>query len=101
VSEPFVALVVYQTTAEAQSRQAETLTRALDWMRDVPGMVRAQVLVSEDGENIVTLTRWTDRDSFERYRLGEVGRAAASLAVDAHPKAFWLRVHGDSDPETR
>jgi hypothetical protein len=55
----------------------------------------AQVLVSEDGESLVTATWWSDRESFEQVRTSEFGRAAASLAVEAHPKPFWLRLHAD------
>lgn len=96
-NEPFVALVIYPTTREAQARQAATLTQALlDWMRGVAGLIRTQVFASEDGESIVTLAQWKDRESFERFRSDDRGQAAVGLAVAAHPKAFWLRVCGDS-----
>jgi heme-degrading monooxygenase HmoA len=95
-SEPFVALVIYPTTPDTQKRRADTLARAgAEQLRLLPGFLRAQVLVSEDGESLVTATWWSDRESFEQFRTSEFGRAAASLAVEAHPKPFWLRLHAD------
>jgi heme-degrading monooxygenase HmoA len=91
--EPFFALVVYPTTPDAQASQSEHLARiAADRMRLLPGFLGARVLVSEDGESIVSLVEWSDRDSFEQFRQSEFGRAAASLAAGLHPKAYWLRL---------
>jgi heme-degrading monooxygenase HmoA len=93
--EPFIGLVIYPTTADAQQRRAETVARVGQELRLLPGFLRAQVLVSEDGESLVTITWWADRESFEQFRQSETGRAAAVLATGAHPKAFWLRLHAD------
>jgi hypothetical protein len=42
--EPFVALVVYPSTKDAQSRQADNLARiAADKIRNLPGFLRAAV----------------------------------------------------------
>jgi heme-degrading monooxygenase HmoA len=95
-TEPFVALVIYPTTADTQMRRAGTVARmGTEQIRLLPGFLRAQVLVSEDGESLVTATWWSDRESFEQFRLSEIGRAAAVLATEAHPKAYWLRLHAD------
>ncbi len=95
-TEPFVALVIYPTTPATQSRRAETVARVgLDHIRRLPGFVRSQVLVSEDGECLVTATWWRDRDSFEQFRRSETGRAATTLAAEAGPKPYWLRLHAD------
>ncbi len=92
-----MALAIYPTTFDAQRRRADALARVTAaQVPSVQGLVRAQVLVSEDGKSIVTVTQWTDRDSFERYRHSELGRASVTIATKAHPKAFWLRIHGDS-----
>jgi heme-degrading monooxygenase HmoA len=92
--EPFVALVIYPTTPDAQSRQADNLARiALEKVRTLPGFLRARVLVSEDGESLVTLTEWADRESFVQFRQSELGQAAVRLAQDLHPQAHWLRQH--------
>jgi heme-degrading monooxygenase HmoA len=94
VVEPFMALVVYPTTAEAQSRQAENLFRiASEQIRLLPGFLRGRVFVSEDGENLVTLTEWSDRESFQRFRESEFGRSAVLLTATLQPKAYWLRLH--------
>jgi len=92
--EPFMALVIYPTTADAQSRQADNLVRlAAENVRLLPGFLRGRVFLSEDGESLVTLTEWTDRESFQQFRQSEFGRTAISLTAGLHPKAYWLRQH--------
>lgn len=94
-TEPFIGLVIYPTTPDVQARRADALARVGAELRLVPGFLRAQVLASEDGQSLVTATWWSDRESFEQFRQSELGRAAALLATEAHPKAFWLRLHAD------
>jgi len=90
----FVALVIYPTTADAQSRQADNLVRLVGAeVRRMPGFQRGQVLVSEDGASLVTLTEWSDRESFDRFRASDFGRAAVKLTAGLDPKTFWLRPH--------
>lgn len=92
--EPFLALVIYPTTPEAQSRQADNLVRmAGEKVRLLPGFLRGQVFVSEDGDSLVTLTEWSDRESFQQFRQSELGQAAILLTAELHPKAYWLRQH--------
>jgi heme-degrading monooxygenase HmoA len=94
VVEPFMALVIYPTTPDAQSRQADNLIRiAAEKLRLLPGFLGARVFVSEDGESLVTLTEWSDRESFQQFRDSEFGRAAVLLTAGLHPKAYWLRQH--------
>jgi heme-degrading monooxygenase HmoA len=92
VGEPFIALVIYPTTPDAQAAQAERLQGfSAQRIRLLPGFVRAQIFVSEDGVSLVTLTEWRDRESFQAFRDSEFGRAAILLAAELHPKAYWLR----------
>jgi heme-degrading monooxygenase HmoA len=92
--EPFVALVIYPTSPDAQPRQADNLARiASERIRSLPGFLSARVLVSEDGESLVTLTEWSDRESFLQFRQSEFGQAAIRLAADLRPQAHWLRHH--------
>jgi heme-degrading monooxygenase HmoA len=92
--EPFVEIVIYPTTKDAQARQADELVRiASENVRAFPGFLRALVLVSEDGSGLVAVTEWGDRESFLGFRQSEVGRAAIELAVGRHPQAHWLRQH--------
>jgi heme-degrading monooxygenase HmoA len=92
--EPFVALVIYPTTPDGQSRQAGNLARiASEKISALPGFLRARVFVSEDGESLVTLTEWSDRESFLQFRQSEFGQAAIRLAADLLPRAHWLRQH--------
>ena len=97
--EPFVALVIYPTTAEAQSRQADNLLRLVsDAVRLLPGFQRGRILLAEDGESLVTLTEWSDRESFERFRQSDFGRTAVQIATGLHAKAYWLRQHAALEP---
>jgi heme-degrading monooxygenase HmoA len=92
--EPFMALVIYPTTPDAQARQADNLVKiAREKIRLLPGFLRARVLLSEDGQSLVTLTEWSDRRCFEAFRESEFGRAATLLVASLHPQAFWLREH--------
>ena len=96
--EPFVALVVYPTQPDAQARQADNLARiASEKVRGLPGFLGARVFVSEDGASLVTLTEWSDRESFQQFRQSEFGQAALRLAAELHPQAFWLRQHATID----
>ncbi|HEY6546467.1 MAG TPA: antibiotic biosynthesis monooxygenase [Vicinamibacteria bacterium] len=98
VVEPFLALVIYPTTADAQARQADNLVRmASQQVRLLPGFLRARVFLSEDGESLVTLTEWSDRESFQQFRQSEFGRAAVLLTAGLQPKAYWLRPHAAID----
>ena len=92
--EPFVALVIYPTTPDGQSRQADNLARiASEKVSSLPGFLRGRVFVSEDGDSLVTLTEWSDRESFLQFRQSEFGQAAIHLAAGLHPQAHWLRQH--------
>jgi len=92
--EPFMALVIYPTTADAQARQADNLARiAAEKIRLLPGFLRGRVFLSEDGDSLVTLTEWSDRESFQQFRQSEFGKAAVLLAAALHPQSYWLRQH--------
>ena len=84
--EPFLALVVYPTRPDAQARQADNLARiASEKIRALPGFLRGRVFVSEDGESLVTLTEWSDRESFQQFRQSEFGQAAHPARRRASP----------------
>ncbi len=91
-AEPFVALVIYPTTPAAQGDQADALLRMAEaTIRSMPGFLGGRVFLSEDGASIVSLVEWRDRESFSRFRQTEIVRAAALVAGELHPKAYWLR----------
>ena len=94
IVEPFMALVIYPTTQDAQSRQADNLLRLVSAkVRLLPGFLRGRVFLSEDGDSLVTLTEWSDRASFQSFRQSEFGRTAVELTVGLHPESYWLRQH--------
>jgi heme-degrading monooxygenase HmoA len=97
--EPFTALAIYPSTSEAQNRQADNLMRLLsEEVRRLPGFLRSRVFLSEDGKSLVTLTDWRDRESFQKFRESDFGRAATELVAELHPKSYWLRQHSAIDP---
>ncbi len=92
--EPFVALVIYPTTKDAQIRHADKLVKLIaEKGSTLPGFLRSRVFLSEDGDSLVTLTEWSDRESFLQFRQSEFGQAAVQLAAGLHPQAHWLRQH--------
>jgi heme-degrading monooxygenase HmoA len=92
MAEPFLALAIYPTTPDAQTRQADNLVRLVgEHVRSLPGFRGARLLLSEDGQNLVTLTEWADRESFQKLRESDFGRAAVQLVAELHPKSYWLR----------
>ena len=98
-NEGFAALVIYPTTAAAQHGQAETLVRmAEDALRSMPGFISGRVFVSEDGEHIVSLVEWRDRESFAQFRQSTFGRAATQKVGDHHPRAYWLTPFASVNP---
>ena len=99
VAEPFVALVIYPTAASTQGSQAEALVQAAEsTMRSMPGYLRGSLFLSEDGTSVISLVEWRDRESFMHFRQSEIGRAAAQVAGELHPKAYWLRPFANVAP---
>ena len=41
----------------------------------------------------MTLSEWSDRESFLQLRQSGFGQAAAQLAAGLQPQAHWLRQH--------
>ena len=98
----FVALVIYPSTPPAQVGQADTLLRmAEETIRSMPGFVAGRVFLSEDGDSVISMVEWRDRESFAQFRQSEFGRAAVQLVGELHPKAYWLHPARAVDaPET-
>jgi heme-degrading monooxygenase HmoA len=93
-AESFVALVIYPSTPRGQVGQADTILRMVeDTIRSMPGFIVGRVFLSEDGESVVTLAEWRDRESFGQFRQSELGRAATLVAGELRPRAHWLRSH--------
>lgn len=97
-SERFVALVIYPSTQPSQVGQADALLRVAESkIRSLPGFISGRVFLSEDGQSVVSLVEWRDRESFVQFRQSEFGRAAAEAAGELRPKAYWLNPHARVD----
>ena len=95
----FVALVIYPSTPPAQLGQAETLLRMTeDTVRRMPGFIAGRVFLSEDGEHVISMMEWRDRESFANFRQSEFGRAAVQVAGELHPTPYWLHPHASISP---
>jgi heme-degrading monooxygenase HmoA len=95
----FVALVIYPSTPAAQPGQADALLRvAEETIRHMPGFVAGRIFLSEDGETVISLAEWRDRESFANFRQSEFGRAAIQMAGELRPKAYWLDPHATVTP---
>ena len=98
--EPFVALVIYPSTAAAQVDQADTLLRMTEaTLRSMPGFLGGRVFLSEDGESVVSLVEWRDRESFAEFRRSALGRSGTHVLGELRPKAYWLRPHATVEPD--
>ena len=93
-TEHFIALVIYPTTPPTQVGHADTLIRmSEDAIRRMPGFISGRVFLSEDGENVVTIVEWLNRESFAAFRRSDLGRAGVELFGELHPRAYWLVPH--------
>jgi heme-degrading monooxygenase HmoA len=91
--------VIYPSTAAGQVGQANTLLRiAEDVLRSMPGFIAGRVFVSEDGDSVISLVEWRDRESFAQFRQTDIGRAATQVAGELRPTAYWLRPHATVEP---
>ena len=86
-SKRFVALVIYPSTPPAQLGQADTLLRmAEETIRGMPGFVAGRIFLSEDGETVISMVEWRDRESFTHFRQSEFGRAALQVIGSFIPR---------------
>jgi heme-degrading monooxygenase HmoA len=93
-TERFIALVIYPSTPRAQAGEADTLLRmAEETIRGMPGFIAGRLFLSEDGESVVSMVEWRDRESFTHFRQSELGRAEVQVVGELHPKAYWLHPH--------
>lgn len=99
-AESFVALVIYPSTPTGQVGQADTMLRMVEAnIRSMPGFIVGRVFLSEDGESVITLAEWRDRESFAQFRRSEFGRAATHAVGELRPKAYWLRPYATVEPD--
>jgi heme-degrading monooxygenase HmoA len=93
-TEGFIALVIYPSTPPAQRGQADALLRAAEEaIRRMPGFIAGRVFLSENGESVVSMVEWRDRESFTHFRQSEFGRTAVQAVGELHPQAYWLHPH--------
>ena len=66
-------------------------------VQDFPGFVSMEVLKSDAGDEVLVITRWQDRESFEAWVHSDEfskahGRGGAGSLLTGHPKMSSYRV---------
>jgi len=91
-ADSFIALVIFPSTASAQAGQADALLRVAEAaILNSPGFISGRLFVSEDGESVVSMVEWRDRESFTRFRQSEFGRLTAQVPGELRPRPYWLK----------
>ena len=83
----------YVDTVDEMSRMTEAT------LRSMPGFLGGRVFLSEDGESVVSLVEWRDRESFAEFRRSGLGRSGTHVLGELRPKAYWLRPHATVEAE--
>lgn len=73
-------------------------------VQDFPGFVDMEVLASDSGEEVLVITRWQDRESFEAWVHSEEfsrahGRGGAGGLLTGHPRMSSYQVAVERSPE--
>lgn len=90
--ESFIALVIFPSTAASQAGQADALLKTAEAaIHNAQGFISGRLFLSEDGESVVSLVEWRDRESFTRFRQSEFGRMTAQVAGELRPRPYWLK----------
>ena len=73
-------------------------------VRGFPGFVSMEVLKSDAGDEVLVVTRWRDRESFERWVHSDAfsrahGRSGAGGLLTGHPRMTSYQVAVERAPE--
>lgn len=97
----FTALLIFPSTPAAQVGQAHALLRMAEAaISSTAGFVSGRLFISEDGESVVSLVEWRDRESFTQFRQTEFGRMATQAAGELRPRPYWLKTYASLEKST-
>ena len=78
-------------------------TDSRGYVQDFPGFVSMEVLRSEDGDEVLVITRWRDREAFDGWVSSEEfskahGRGGGGDLLSGHPKMTSYEVAMERGP---
>ncbi len=90
----------------AADRIVERFAESRGHVQGFPGFVSMEVLKSEAEDEVLVVTRWQDRDSFDAWVGSEEfsrahGRGGAGGLLRGHPKMTSYEVAVERGPEAR
>ena len=90
----------------AADRIVERFAESRGHVQGFPGFVSMEVLKSEAEDEVLVVTRWQDRDSFDAWVGSEEfsrahGRGGAGGLLRGHPKMTSYEVAVERGPEVR
>jgi heme-degrading monooxygenase HmoA len=90
----------------AADRIVERFAESRGHVQGFPGFVSMEVLKSEAEDEVLVVTRWQDRDSFDSWVGSEEfsrahGRGGAGGLLRGHPKMTSYEVAVERGPEAR
>jgi heme-degrading monooxygenase HmoA len=88
----------------AADQVVERFANSQGHVQDFPGFVSMEVLNSEAGEEVLVITRWRDRDSFDSWVGSEEfkrahGRGGGGDLLRGHPQLSIYKVTVEREPE--
>lgn len=87
----------------AADQIVERFANSRGHVQDFPGFVSMEVLKSEDGNEVLVITRWQDRESFDSWVRSEEfskahGRSGAGELLTGHPRMTSYEVAVRREP---
>ncbi len=88
----------------AADRVVERFSQSRGSVQGFPGFVSMEVLRSESGDEVLVVTRWRDRESFDAWVRSEAfaeahGRGSGEGLLRGHPKMTAYEVAVEREPE--
>ena len=75
------------------------------FVQEFPGFVSMEVLRSDDGDEVMVITRWQDKEAFESWVNSDAFKAAHSRGgggmLREHPQMSTYDVSVTREPESR
>jgi heme oxygenase (staphylobilin-producing) len=90
----------------AADRIVERFAESRGHVQGFPGFVSMEVLKSDDEDEVLVVTRWVDKDSFDAWVGSEEfsrahGRGGAGELLRGHPKMTSYEVAVERGPEVQ
>jgi heme-degrading monooxygenase HmoA len=85
----------------AAKEVVELFQRSRGSVQSFPGFISMEVLSSEDGREVVVITRWKKRENFENWvrspEFSEAHRSSGDGLITGHPRISFYEVALERD----